>query len=141
MNPATPGDPLANHPRLENKNPLANELARGADPKTVVPDDAVIVRGGKNYQSQPGNIISAQMGSSVPEAAAGLPHGVVRVASAGAIRGAGGEVELAPEPAWEGGPANTWHVNVTEGPQPAFPEQGVPNPVGKEDRLIPPRSD
>lgn len=49
MNPATPGDPLANHPRLANKNPLANDLARGADPKTVVPDDAVIVRGGKNY--------------------------------------------------------------------------------------------
>jgi hypothetical protein len=99
MNPPTPGDLLWNHPRLVNKNPLVDELARGADPKTVIPDDAVIVRGGRNYQPQLGNRISAQMGSSVPEAASGLPHGTVRVASAGEIRATGGAVELAPEAA------------------------------------------
>lgn len=138
MNPATPSDPLANHPRLVNKNPLVDELAKGADPKTVIPDDTVIVRGGRNYQPQPGNEISAQMGSDAAEAASGLPHGTVRVATAGQIRAAGGAVELAPEEAWDGGPVNTWHVNVTEGAQPAFPGPGVPNPVGKVDRLIPP---
>ena len=140
MNLPTPGDQLRDHPRLVNKNPLVDELARGADPKTVIPDDAVIVRGGRNYQPHPGNTISAQMGSSVSEAASGLPHGTVRVATAGEIRAAGGVVELDPEEAWEGGPISTWHVGVTEGFQPAFSGQGAANPVDKADRLIPPRS-
>ena len=38
MNHPTPGDPLSNHPRLVNNNPLVDELASGADPKTVIPD-------------------------------------------------------------------------------------------------------
>ena len=138
MNSATPSDPLANHPRIVNKNPLANALAKGVDPKVVVPNDALIVRGGQIYQPQPGDVISAQMGANIAEAASGLPHGTVRVATAGAIRAAGGVVELDPEPAWKGGPVNTWHVSVTEGSHPAFPGQPIRNPVGKEDRLIPP---
>jgi hypothetical protein len=137
MNPATPSNPLANHPRLVNKNPLVEALAKGADPRTVVPDEAVIVRGGQIYQPHPGDVVSAQMGSTIAEGASGLPHGTVRVAAAGDIRAAGGVVELDPEPAWKGGPVNTWHVNVTEGARPAFPEQVVPNPVDKPDRLIP----
>ena len=40
-----------------------------------------------------------------------------------------------PEPAWEGGPDNTWHVNVTEGPRPVFPEEGKPSPVPDQGRL------
>jgi len=136
----TPSDPLANHPRLVNRTPLAEVLARGADPRTVIPDDAAIVRGGRNYQHQPGNVISAQMGSKAAEAASGLPHATIRVATAGDIRAAGGAVELSPEDAWEGGPVNTWHVNVTEGPRPAFPELGVASPVPRQDRLSPPRS-
>lgn len=84
-------------------------------------------------------MISAQMGWSVEEAAAGLPHGTVRTTTAGEIRAAGGTVELRPEPAWEGGPMNTWHVNVTEGPVPAFPEEDRPNPVPGQGRLKLPR--
>jgi len=135
-----PSDPLANHPRLVRKNPFVEALAKGADPRTVIPDHTVIVRGGRNYQHQPGSPISAQMGSDVAEAASGLPHGTIRVATAGEIRAAGGVVELVPEAAWEGGPVNTWHVGVTEGARPAFPGEGVPSPVPKVDRLIPPRS-
>lgn len=131
MNSAIPGDPLANHPRLVNKNPLVDELAKGADPKTVIPDDTVIVRGGRNYQPQPGEKISAQMGSSVGEAASGLPHGTVRVATAGAIRAAGGTVELIPEDAWKGGPPNTWHVNVTEGPNLLFRDKTSPTQLAR----------
>jgi hypothetical protein len=138
MNPATPSNPLANHPRLVNKNPLADALAKGADPRTVIPDAAVIVRGGQNYQPHPGAVISAQMGANTEDAASGLPHGTIRIATAGEIRAAGGAVELDPEPAWKGGPVNTWHVKVTEGSQPAFPGQHIRNPVGKGDRLIPP---
>jgi hypothetical protein len=136
-----PSNPLANHPRIANTNPLVDELEAGANPKTVVPDDAVIVRGGKEYQPEPGNIISSQMDlTSVSDAASGLPHGTIRVTTAGEIRATGGTVELIPEPAWEGGPINTWHVNVTEGSEPAFPSETVANPAAAKARLKPPAS-
>lgn len=127
---------ISQHPRIVNPNPLVELLETGADPKTVVPDSAVIVRGGQAYAHQPGNIISAQMGPSAAEAAAGLPHGTVRAATAGAIRAAGGKVELVPEAVYPGGPNNTWHVSITEGVNPAFPAQGTPSPVPKAQRLI-----
>ena len=104
----------------------------------VIPDDAIIVRGGRQYAAKPGDVMSAQMGSSVSEAASGLPHGTVRTTTAGKIRAAGGTVALVPEPAWPGGPLNTWHVNVTEGAAPVFPADGIPNPVAANDRLKPP---
>jgi hypothetical protein len=129
---------ISQHPRIANPNPLVKQLEGGADPRAVVPDSAVIVRGGKAYTPQPGNILSAQMGASVAEAAAGLPHGTIRVTTAGEIRAAGGTVELVPEPAYLGGPVNTWHVNVTEGANPVFPAQGVANPVLGQERLKPP---
>jgi hypothetical protein len=123
------------HPRIANSNPLAKQLAAGADPRTVSPDETPIVRGGQTYNPNPGDVYSAQMGTDVPEAASGLPHGMIRVTRAGEIRAAGGTVELAPEPAWDGGPINTWHVNVTEGSRAAFPKDGIPNPVQGPDRL------
>jgi hypothetical protein len=128
---------ISQHPRIANPNPLVKLLEAGADPKTVVPDDVIIVRVGQTYAHQPGNIISAQMGPSAAEAAAGLPHGTVRVTTAGEIRAAGGTVELVPEAVYPGGPLNTWHVNITEGVNPAFPAQGSPSPVPKAQRLIP----
>jgi hypothetical protein len=128
---------ISQHPRIANPNPLVKQLEAGANPKTVVPDSAIIVRGGQTYAPQPGNVISAQMGSSAADAAAGLPHGTVRVTTAGEIRAAGGTVELVPEAAYPGGPINTWHVNITEGANPAFPAQGTAGPVPKAQRLIP----
>jgi hypothetical protein len=126
---------MASHPRITNVNPLIQQLAAGADPRTVIADDTPIVRGGRNYQPTPGDVHSAQMGWDIATAASGLPHGTIRANTAGEIRAVGGTVELAPEPAWEGGPINTWHVDVTEGPQPAFPAEGSPNPVKSADRL------
>jgi hypothetical protein len=117
----------AQHPRIVNANPLAAQVAAGADPATVIPDNTVIVIGGQQYQHQPGRTISGQMGATATEASSGLPHGQIRVTTAGEIRAAGGTVTLAPEEAGPGGPVNTWHVNVTEGPQSAFPEQTVGN--------------
>jgi hypothetical protein len=128
-------DPLSSHPRIANTNPLVDQIRAGADAKAVVPDGAIIVRGGRNYQHQDGNVISAQMGANLEDTASGLPHGTVRATTAGHIRSSGGAVELMPEPAWEGGPDNTWHVNVTEGPVPVFPEEGTPNPVPSQARL------
>jgi hypothetical protein len=81
------------------------------------------------------------MGATATEASSGLPHGTVRVTTAGEIRAAGGTVELAPEAVYPGGPVNTWHVNVTEGTNPVFPAQGQANPIPKEGRLIPPRNE
>jgi hypothetical protein len=133
-----PKDP-ANHPRLLISNPLVEAVKAGADPQSVIPDDAIIVRGGKAYQPRPGNIVSAQMGTDAKSAASGLPHGSVRITTAGEIRAAGGTVKLAPEPAWRGGPLNTWHVNVTEGLQPAFPQEEGANPVPTEERLRRPK--
>jgi hypothetical protein len=127
---------ISQHPRIANPNPLIKQLDAGANSKTVVPDDAIIVRGGQAYTAQAGKVISAQMGASAAEAAAGLPLGTVRVTTAGEIRAAGGAVELVPEAVYPGGPLNTWHVNITEGPKPAFPAQGVTSPVQKAQRLI-----
>ena len=128
---------ISQHPRIANPNPLVKLLEAGANSKTVVPDRAIIVRGGQPYAHQPGNIISAQMGSSAVEAALGLPHGTVRITTAGEIRAAGGTVELVPEAAYLGGPINTWHVSITEGAGPAFPAQSIPSPIPKAQRLIP----
>jgi len=63
---------ISQHPRIANPNPLVKLLEAGADPKTVVPDSAIIVRGGKAYTHQRGNIISAQMGSNAASAAVGF---------------------------------------------------------------------
>jgi len=128
---------ISQHPRIANPNPLVKLLEAGANRKTVVPDSAIIVRGGQAYTHQSGNVISAQMGSSAAEAASGLPHGTVRITTAGEIRAAGGTVELVPEPVYLGGPVNTWHVSITEGASPAFPRQVTPSPVTKANRLIP----
>lgn len=56
---------ISQHPRIVNPNPLVKLLEAGANPKTVVPDNAIIVRGGQSYTHQPDYTISAQMGSNV----------------------------------------------------------------------------
>jgi hypothetical protein len=128
---------ISQHLRIVNANPLVKLLEAGANPKAIVPDNAIIVRGGQVYRHQPRSIISAQMGSNAADAASGLPHGTVRITTAGEIRAAGGTVELVPEPVYLGGPVNSWHVSITEGTSPAFPAQAVPNPAPKARRLIP----
>lgn len=135
VNPATLGA-IQKHPRIVNQNPLVKAIEAGADPKLVVPDSAIIVRGGQEYVHQTGKTISAQMGSTAAEAASGLPHGSVRVTTAGEIRAAGGTVELIPEAVIPNGPINTWHVDITPGANPVFPTAHTTSPAPKQDRIV-----
>ena len=97
-----------------------------------VPDDQTVVRGGQSSIPSSGTFSGAQ-GATVEEAGKGVPHGTVSATTAGDIRAAGGDVRPAPEPAYEGGPINGQHVNVTGG-QSAFGPQR-PNPAPKPDRI------
>jgi hypothetical protein len=58
---------VSQHPRIANPNPLVKQVEAGANPKTVIPDDTIIVRGGQNYAPQEGNVISAQMGANATD--------------------------------------------------------------------------
>ncbi|MGW4215209.1 polymorphic toxin-type HINT domain-containing protein [Lentzea sp. NPDC004789] len=101
----------------------------------TVPDDYVIVRGGQSPMPGAGEVFSGSMGTSVGEAGAGVPHGSIRVTTAGAIRAAGGTVTYAPEPT-AGGAMNYNHVNVSLGERNPFGEVEA-NPVPKAGRLAP----
>lgn len=69
-----------------------------------IPDEAIVVRGGRNLpadlkrgtQTHPSGVIGVSVecdvGLSVAELAAALPHGHVGVTTVGAIRAAGGDV-------------------------------------------------
>lgn len=69
-----------------------------------IPDDAVVVRGGRNLpedirrgtRTHPSGVTGVSVecaeGMSVRDLAAALPHGQVGVTTVGAIRAAGGEV-------------------------------------------------
>ena len=100
-----------------------------------VPDSYSVVRGGKSELPPPGEIISGTQGTgvsqpaSISEAASYVPHGQIRVTTAGQIRQSGGTVQVAPEIAVTGRPElNYAHVNITEGPVSTFsPLQ--PNPI------------
>jgi hypothetical protein len=69
-----------------------------------IPDDALVVRGGRNRPediqrgtaTHPSGVtgvsVESAAGLSVEELAAAIPHGQVGVTTAGAVRGAGGDV-------------------------------------------------
>ena len=112
---------------------FAEAVKQGADPKPVIPDDYVIVRGGASPLDPPGTTFSGAIGPTLEAAAAAVPHGQIRVATVGAIRARGGTVEWAPELSRHGTP-NQQHVNVTEAGSTSFPEL-QPNPVPREQRV------
>lgn len=112
---------------------LRQAVASGADPATVVPDDFVVVRGGTKPLPPAATPFSAAVGPSVADAGCALPHGQLRVTTAGAVRAAGGEVVWVPEYSPRG-TMNLQHVHVTEGPASTFSELTV-NPVGRKDRI------
>jgi len=109
-------------------------LEQGANPATAVPNIYSVVRGGQGAMPPPGTVFSGSMGSTVAEAAAGVPHGTIRATTAGAIRGQGGTVTLAPE-LTRGGSLNPIHVNVMEGAQPTVFGPQIPNPVPRAGRI------
>jgi hypothetical protein len=112
---------------------LAEAVRKGADPKQVVPDTFLVVRGGRNPVEPPGTTFSAAVGPTVEAAAAALPHGQIRVATAGAIRARGGIVEWAPEVSRHG-TVNQQHVNVTEAGATSFSELQT-NPLPRQKRV------
>lgn len=107
---------------------FARRVAAGADPKLVIPDDYIIVRGGSNPVSFPGQPFSAAVGPSLHEAAAAVPHGQIRVSTVGEIRARGGVVEWSPERS-RYGTLNQQHANVTEAGPTVFPAPAQSNPV------------
>ena len=66
----------------------ADAASRGADPRTVIPDDHIIVHGGITPIPPPGAKFSGAAGPTLEAAAVAVPHGKVRATTAGAIRGA-----------------------------------------------------
>ena len=108
-------------------------VSAGADTKTVVPDDFVIVKGGSGPIPIEGTPFSAAVGPSLDAAAAGVPHGQVRISTVGAIRAQGGTVDWCPELSRHG-TINQQHVNVTEAGPSAFGET-VTNPVPRPSRI------
>lgn len=65
-------------------------VANGADPNAVVPDDYVVVKGGTLPLPTAGEVFSGAVGPSLIDAAAAVPHGQIRITTAGDIRAAGG---------------------------------------------------
>jgi hypothetical protein len=100
-----------------------------------VPDDYVVVRGGQSPMPGAGDVFSGSIGTTVDEAGAAVPHGSIRVTTAGQIRAAGGTVTYAPEEG-PGGAMNYNHVNVTIGNTDPFSELQT-NPVPKSGRMTP----
>jgi len=100
-----------------------------------VPDDHAVVRGGTGDLPERGTEFSGSHGPTTEDAASGVPHGTVRSTTAGDIRAGGGNVEVAPEPAYEGGPINYRHVNVKEGSNGGGFSEPYQNPVPKNVRI------
>jgi hypothetical protein len=98
-----------------------------------VPDHYIVVRGGIRELPAPGTPFSASAGTDIYDAAIGIPHGQMRVATAAKIRELGGKIESKPERT-KMGHINERHVEVTEGVIGAF---GIleTNPVPKEARI------
>jgi hypothetical protein len=108
-------------------------VAAGADPKQVIPDDYIIIRGGTSPMPSPGQLFSGAAGPSLAAAAAAIPFGKLRFTTAGAIRVAGGTVEWAPEIS-RYQTINRQHVNITEGGRSTFSDL-QPNPVPRRQRI------
>lgn len=112
---------------------LEQAVAAGADPKTVVPDDYVILRGGAKPVPPTGEVFSCSTGPTVEAAGYAVPYNQIRATTAGAIRAAGGVVEWLPELSPHDN-MNKQHVHVTEAGPTAFGEPQR-NPVPKPNRI------
>ncbi len=111
-----------------------NLLASGSETATKLADDMMIVRGGTAPLPPPGEIFSGAYGQTLEEAASGVPHGQIRVTTAGEIYAGGGTVEIVPE-LTRSGVLNERHVNVCLGPGPCPFGPLQPNPVPRSGRI------
>jgi hypothetical protein len=111
---------------------LAAAVRGGADPKTVVPDEFVVVRGGTKPLPPLGAMFSATVGPTLEAAAAAVPHGRIRATTAGVVRRNGGMVMWKAETSPHG-TLNEQHAHVIEH-GPSFSEPQL-NPVPKYQRI------
>jgi len=112
--------------------PLA--LVDPAGDAADVADATVIVRGGTSDVPSAGEAFSGARGSTVEEAAAGVPHGTIRSTTAGDIRASGGSVRSTPEYNARVGAVNDQHVDITLGSKNPFSEP-FDNPVPRANRF------
>lgn len=112
---------------------LAEAVHNGADPRAVVPDEFVVVRGGLKPCPPVLAPFSATVGPTLEAAGCAIPHGNLRYTTVREIRQRGGVVEWAPEFSPHG-TLNEQHVNVTEAGTTCFSEP-TPNPVSKKGRI------
>jgi hypothetical protein len=115
-------------------NPPAVQTVKDLHAPGEVPDGYVVVRGGSGDLPPARIVFSGAAGVDAIDAGKGIPHGTLRITTAGAIRAAGGIVEAAPERS-RSGKINGRHVNIMLGGkrQPFGPPQQNPNP--KVDRI------
>lgn len=112
---------------------LAEAVRRGANPRTIVPDEYVVVRGGTKPIPGLGQVFSATVGPTIEAAASAVPYNKTRVTTAAEIRSHGGIVEWMPEKSPHG-TLNNQHVHVTEQDLSSFSEP-QPNPVPRKQRI------
>lgn len=82
----------------------------------------------------PGTAFSGAVGETIEDAAAYVPHGMIRFTTIGAILAAGGSVTLKPEPT-RSGLINEHHVVVVEGSIPSTFSVPMPNPIPRSGRI------
>src|SRR6266851_7018173 len=112
---------------------LAETVKNGADPRTVIPNEFVIVRGGISEMPVPGEMFSGDAGPTLEAAAAAVPHGTIRVSTAGEVRTNGGIVEWEPDLS-RYDTLNQQHVNIIESGTSTFSGPRL-NPVPREERI------
>ena len=121
--------------RLGNNPPAYDSaLATGVAAETGLADQLIVVRGGVSEVPPASEVFSGSYGSTLDEAASGVPHNQIRQTTVGQIRSGGGTVEVAPEMT-RSGVMNEQHVNIClgEGSCPFGPLE--PNPIPKSGRI------
>lgn len=81
-----------------------------------------------------GTMFSVSIGRTLNESACGVPHGIVRSATAGQIRAGGGTITFEPETAGNG-IINPQHAHVVEGIGASSFGAPEPNPIPKRRRI------
>jgi hypothetical protein len=108
------------------------QVAAGADPRFVVPDEFVVVKGGTTPLPT-GGVISGSVGPTLESASCAVPHGQLRWTTVAAVRAAGGVVWWEPELS-RYHTVNLQHVNMMQFDPSVFSEL-IPNPVPRVDRI------
>jgi hypothetical protein len=94
----------------------------------------IVVRGRARELPPPGTPFSGAVGKTLEDAAAYVPHGMIRFTTIGAILAGGGSVTLKPE-VTRSGKINERHVEVIEGSSPSTFSDMIPNPIPRPDRI------